>query len=149
MKVYLYIEEFIRSSYRLWAGQILGHICHLYRLFIHFHIVLCCFILYTLDTVYFRSQSIFVSSIANLSAIGAIFTFCLTQRDESTWLAIEWLWWLRPTECQTTLQAKVKYIKIVLHAKVVDWSTGVFILWKKLFSIIPSYGKSIALGWTI
>ena len=52
-------------------------------------------------------------------------------------------------ECQTTLQAKVKYIKIVLHAKVVDWSTGVFILWKKLFSIIPSYGKSIALGWTI
>ena len=91
MKVYLYIEEFIRSSYRLSAGQILGHICHLYRLFIHFYIVLCCFILYTLDTVYFRSQSIFVSSIANLSAIGAIFTFCLTQRDESASLAIEWL----------------------------------------------------------
>ena len=78
----------------------------------------CIMLFYTLDTVYFRSQSIFVSSIANLSAIGAIFTFCLTQRDESACLAIEWLWWLRPTECQTTLQTEVKYIKIVLHAKV-------------------------------
>ena len=91
----------------------------------------CIMLFYTLDTVYFRSQSIFVSSIANLSAIGAIFTFCLTQRDESAWLPGNRMALMIKTHGMSdNIANRSQVYQNSIACKSQAPITGVFILWR-------------------